>query len=109
MTSGTNGPGSGTGTDSSGGVPLDLPTSPEALEAAIQARRAHLSSTLDELVERVRPANLARDAKDEAVTRARGAVTDEHGNLLVERVAAIAAAVAAVVVVLVVARRRSHR
>lgn len=89
--------------------PIDLPSSPEALEAAIQARRAHLSGTLDELVERVRPANLAREAKDEAVTRARHAVSDEQGNLLVERVAAVAAAVAAVVVVLVLARRRSRR
>lgn len=87
----------------------DLPESPEALEAAIVARRAHLAGTLDELADRVKPANLAHDAKDEAVTRARAAVTDEQGNVLYERIAAVGAAVLAVVVAAVAIRRRSHR
>ncbi len=92
---------------------------PEAIEAAIKARRTHLAGTLDELAERVRPANLANDAKeeavtrarvakDEAVTKARDAVTDTDGNLLYERVAAVGAAAVAVVVGAVLLRRRSH-
>ncbi|WP_380169045.1 DUF3618 domain-containing protein [Jannaschia sp. R86511] len=85
------------------------PSSPEAIEAAILARRAHLAGTLDELVERVKPANLAHDAKDEAVSRARDAVSDEDGNLLYERIVAIGAAAVALVVAVVVLRRRSRR
>ena len=85
-----------------------LPSDPAALQAAIEARRAHLSGTLDELAQRVKPANLAADAKEEAVDRARRAVSDEDGNLLYERVAAVGAAALAVVVALVVARRRSR-
>jgi hypothetical protein len=87
------------------------PRSPETIEAAIQVRRAHLTGTLDELVERVRPANLVADAKQAATDRARSAVTDEQGNLLKERVAAVAAAVAAVVALVVVrsVRRRRRR
>ncbi|MFC3690029.1 DUF3618 domain-containing protein [Aquipuribacter hungaricus] len=88
--------------------PPVLSGDPDALQAAIQARRAHLSGTLDELAQRVKPANLAADAKEEAVDRARRAVTDEQGNLLYERVAAVAGAVVAVVVALVVARHRSR-
>lgn len=94
--------------DATGSTP-DLPTDPEALEAAIVARRAHLAGTLDELAERVRPANLAADAKEEAVTRLRKAFTDADGNLLYERLAAIGAAVVAVVTVVVVAKVRTRR
>lgn len=85
-----------------------LPSDPAALQAAIEARRAHLSGTLDELAQRVRPANLAADAKEEAVDRARRAVSDPDGNLLYERIAAVGAAAVAVLVALVVARRRSR-
>lgn len=87
----------------------DLPTDPEALEAAIVARRAHLAGTLDELAERVKPANLAADAKQEAVTRVRATFTDKDGELLYERIAAIAAAVVAVVTVVIVAKVRTRR
>ncbi|MFC5381721.1 DUF3618 domain-containing protein [Aquipuribacter nitratireducens] len=87
----------------------EAPQTPEALEAAIRARREHLTGTLDELVERVKPANLAADAKDAAVTKARAAVTDENGTLLKERVAAIAAAVVVVVGLLVARSVRKRR
>lgn len=86
----------------------DLPSSPEALEAAILARRAHLAGTLDELADRVKPANLAAEAKQEATDRARRAVSDDDGNLLYERIAAIGAAVVVVLVTVVVARRRTR-
>lgn len=85
-----------------------LPSDPAGLQAAIEARRAHLSGTLDELAQRVKPANLATEAKDEAVGRAKQAVSDADGNVLYERVAAVGAAFVAVVVALVVARRRSR-
>lgn len=87
----------------------DLPSDPDALEAAIVARRAHLAGTLDELAERVKPANLAADAKQEATDRVRETFTDSDGNLLRERVAAIAAAVVAVLTVVVVAKVRTRR
>ena len=93
----------------SSGPDGSTPASPEAIEAAIVARRLHLAGTLDELVERVKPANLAHDAKDEAVSRARDAVSDEDGNLLYERIAAIGAAAVALVVAVVVLRSRSRR
>lgn len=86
-----------------------VPSSPEAIEAAIVARRAHLAGTLDELADRVKPANLANDAKQEAVTRARNAVSDENGDVLYERIAAIGAAAVALVVAIVLIRHRSSR
>lgn len=92
----------------SSGPDAALPSSPEALEAAIRTRRAHLAGTLDELAERIKPANLAHDAKDEAVARARGAVSDENGDVLYERVVAIGVAVVALVVAVVLIKRRSR-
>lgn len=85
-----------------------LSSDPAVLAAAIEARRARLSGTLDELAQRVKPANLASDAKEQAVDRAKKAVSDEQGNLLYERIGAVAAAAVAVVVALAVARRRSR-
>jgi len=90
------------------GAANGLSNDPDVLAAAIEARRAHLTGTLDELAQRVKPANLATEAKDEAVGRAKRAVTDPDGNVLYERVVAVGAAAVAVVVALVVARRRSR-
>ncbi len=98
----------GTSTTPDPPTAADLPSDPDALQAAIEVRREHLSVTLDELAQRVKPANLANEAKDEAVDRAKRAVSDEDGNVLYERVAAIGAAVLAVVVTMVVARRRTR-
>ncbi|WP_336923360.1 DUF3618 domain-containing protein [Aquipuribacter sp. SD81] len=89
--------------------PAPVPQTPEAISAAIEARREHLAGTLDELVERVRPANLAAEAKDKAVAKGRAAVTDDEGNLLKERVAAVAAAVVALVALVVVRQVRRRR
>jgi len=105
-------PSSASGASGAHGAPQvaaeGLAKDPVALQAAIVARRAHLSGTLDELAQRVKPANLATEAKEEAVDRARRAVSDEDGNVLYERVAAVGAAAVAVVVALLVARRRSR-
>ena len=85
-----------------------LPDDPEALEKIIDARRQHLAQTVDELVVRAHPKEIARRAGADAQERAVGLVSDGSGNLRYERVAAIAAA-AVLLVVLVVVRRRGGR
>jgi adenylate kinase len=85
-----------------------LPDDPEALERIIDARRRHLAETVDELVVRAHPKEIARRTAADARQRAIALVTDEHGELRYERIAAAAAA-AVLVVVLVVVRRRAGR
>ncbi len=85
-----------------------LPDDPEALEKIIDARRRHLAQTVDELVVRAHPKEIARRTGADAKQRAMGFVSDGQGNLRYERIAAAAAA-AVLLVVLVVVRRRSGR
>ena len=85
-----------------------LPDDPEALEKIIDARRRHLAATVDELVVRAHPKEIARRTTADAKQRAQGFVSDERGGLRYERIAAIAAG-AVVLVVLVVVRRRAGR
>ena len=85
-----------------------LPDDPEALEKIIDAKRRHLAQTVDELVVRAHPKEIARRATEDAKQRAVGLVSDDSGTLRYERVAAVAAA-AVLVVVLVVVRRRTGR
>ena len=85
-----------------------LPDDPEALEKIIDARRRHLAATVDELVVRAHPKEIARRTTADAKQRAQGFVSDEQGSLRYERIAAIAAG-AVVLVVLVVVRRRTGR
>jgi hypothetical protein len=85
-----------------------LPDDPEALEKIIDARRRHLAQTVDELVVRAHPKEIARRGTADAKQRAVGLVSDGSGNLRYERVAAAAAA-AVLLVVLVVVRRRIGR
>lgn len=84
----------------------NLPDDPAALEAIIDARRRHLANTVDELVVRAHPKEIARRTTADASARAKALVLDGSGALRYERVAAVAAAVVAVAV-LVVLRRRS--
>jgi hypothetical protein len=86
----------------------NLPDDPAALEAIIDARRRHLADTVDELVVRAHPKEIARRATADAKQRAVGLVTADDGQLRYERVAAAAAA-AVLLVVLVVVRRRGAR
>lgn len=83
-----------------------LPDDPEALEAIIDARRRHLADTVDELVVRAHPKEIARRTTADAKVRARELVATGDGRLRYERIAAVAAAVV-LVTVLVVVRRRS--
>jgi hypothetical protein len=85
-----------------------LPEDPDALEQIIDARRRHLAETVDELVVRAQPKEIARRTAVDAKQRAVGLVSDDSGNLRYERVAAVAAA-AVLLVVLVVVRRRAGR
>jgi adenylate kinase len=93
------------GADQRAGGP-SLPDDPAALEAIIDARRRHLSDTVDELVVRTRPKEIARRSAADAQQRARAFVTTEDGQPRYERIGAAAAA-AVLLVVLVVVRRRA--
>jgi phosphoenolpyruvate carboxylase len=85
-----------------------LPDDPEALERIIDARRRHLAQTVDELVVRAHPKEIARRAVADARERARAFVTDERGELRYERIGA-AAAVTVLLLALAVVRSRSSR
>jgi hypothetical protein len=85
-----------------------LPDDPDALESIIDARRRQLAETVDELVFRAQPKEIARRASAGARQRAVALVTDEEGELRYERIAA-AAAVAVLLVALIVVRRSSRR
>jgi adenylate kinase len=86
-----------------------LPEDPAALEAIIDARRRHLSDTVDELVVRTRPKEIARRSAADAKQRAMGLVSTEDGQLRYERIGAAAAAVVLLVVLVVVGRRANGR
>jgi hypothetical protein len=83
-----------------------LPEDPEALEQIIDARRRRLAQTVDELVVRAHPKEIARRTTADVRARARDLVVDGSGNPRYERIAAAAAA-AVLLTVLVVLRRRS--
>jgi uncharacterized protein DUF3618 len=67
--------------------------SPAEIEADIERTRARLAGTVDEIAERVKPANVARRGAESAKAQ----VVDDEGNLRVKRVAVLAVAVAGAV------------
>ena len=73
----------------------------EQIEADIAATRARLASTVDELVDRANPKNVAL----RQVEQAKSQVFDEQGQLRTQKIVAVAGAVAGVVGVLLVIRR----
>jgi hypothetical protein len=73
----------------------------EQIEADIAATRARLASTVDELVDRASPKNLAM----RQVEQAKSQVFDEQGQLRTEKIVAVAGAVVGVVGMLLVIRR----
>ena len=73
----------------------------EQIEADIAATRARLASTVDELVDRAHPKNVAK----RQVEQARSQVFDETGQLRTQKIVAVAGAVAGLVAVLLVIRR----
>lgn len=76
------------------------------LELELAARRARLAGTLDELMERVTPKEIARHSARGVKQKIDEQLRTPDGGLRVERVAAIAAAAVAAVALVVVARRR---
>jgi hypothetical protein len=79
---------------------------PAVLEAELAARRVHLAATIDELIERSKPKEIARRSVRETLAKLSGAVRTPTGELRVERVGAIAASVFVVVALIAIARRR---
>jgi hypothetical protein len=79
---------------------------PATLERELAARRARLAATVDELVQRSRPQEIARRTASGFAERLKSAVTTPEGSIRIERVIAITAAALAVVAVFGVARRR---
>lgn len=92
-------------TDSTAEKP-DVPSDPAAIEADIEATRARLAGTVDELAVRMHPKEIARRSADDAKTKLREATTTPDGKLRVERLAAVGAAVAALLGVIVWRRTR---
>lgn len=86
-----------------GDRPLDQRT-PEQIERDIAVTRERLANTIDEISERVKPANVARNAKTSLLAQVRAG----DGSWRYERIGAVAAVVAAYIAVKLV-RRRRHR
>jgi len=73
----------------------------EQIEADIAATRARLASTVDELVDRAHPKNVAK----RQVEQARAQVFDETGALRTQKLVAIGGAAVGVLAVLLLIRR----
>lgn len=83
---------------------------PAAIESDIEATRARLAGTVDELAVRLHPKEIGKRSLQDVKERARTATHTPDGGLRTERVAAVVAAMLAVVGLLAaLRRRRSHR
>ena len=89
---------SGTATSS----PNGRARSPKDIERDIETTRARLAGTIDEIGERVKPANVVERVKDKALAQ----VVDGGGAVRTERVAALGGALLVFVGLLVVRARR---
>jgi hypothetical protein len=74
---------------------------PAQIEADIEATRARLASTVDELVGKAHPKNVAR----RQVAQAKAQVFDAEGNLRTQKLVAVGGAALGVVGMLLVIRR----
>jgi len=86
-----------------------LPSDPKALEELIARRRDHLAATIDELVVRGHPKEIARRSAADAKGRLQAFVATSEGDLRTERLAAVATATAAFVGLLLLLRSRRRR
>ena len=75
--------------------------STQQIEADITATRARLASTVDELVDRAHPKNVAK----RQVEQAKAQVFDERGELRTQKLIAVGGAVVGVVGMLLMIRR----
>lgn len=78
---------------------------PATIEASIEATRARLSGTVDELAVRLRPKEIARRSLDDVMAKVRTATTTADGAPRVERLAAIGAALVALLALAMWRRR----
>jgi hypothetical protein len=81
------------------------PQTPDEIEAEIAATRARLAETVDELVDKAHPRNIAK----RQVEQAKSQVFDADGNLRTEKIASVAGAIAGVLVLLLLIRRLVNR
>ncbi|HEX6054428.1 MAG TPA: DUF3618 domain-containing protein [Intrasporangium sp.] len=79
------------------------------IERDIEAARARLEGTVNELAYRAQPQVIAQRQVQSLKLRLNEATHTPDGSLRVERVAAVATAVVAFVVVVGLLRRRRHR
>jgi hypothetical protein len=98
--------GKSSGSEAEQDKPAKLPSSPAALEQAIQDRRDHLAATIDELGSRAKPKEIARRGAAGVVAKARTLTHGPDGKLRTERLGAVAGAAVVLVGVLVLLRRR---
>ena len=75
--------------------------STEQIEADIAATRARLASTVDELVDRAHPRNVAK----RQVEQAKAQVFDERGQLRTQKLVAVGGALVGIVGMLLMIRR----
>jgi hypothetical protein len=79
------------------------------IEKDIEAARARLEGTVNELAYRAQPSVIVQRQADSLRLRLHEATHTPDGDLRVERIAAVAGAVVAFVVVVGLLRRRRHR
>ena len=82
---------------------------PRALEREVEARRAQLAGTIDELTSRVAPAAIKDRSLATVRAKVNGFAFDHRGGLRVERVVAVGVAVVGVTTFLVVRTLRKRR
>jgi hypothetical protein len=85
-----------------------VPGDPAALELLISERRDRLAATVDELVRRTQPREIARRGAQSAVVRLRSVALTPDGQLRVERVGAVVAATVTLLALVVWRSRRSR-
>jgi hypothetical protein len=95
----------GTTRGSGAGAATRLPSDPAAIEALIAERRAALATTLDELVVRAHPRQIARRSAADLRDRLHAFAYTDGGQLRVERLGAVGAAGVALVGLLLTVRR----
>ena len=83
--------------------------SPAQIEADIEATRARLAGTVDELADRMAPKEIARRTAEGAKAKAYAETHTPEGGLRTERIAAVGAAAVPAIALLIGLRVRRRR